>query len=197
MHRPDPGFASHAIDLPEALTGRILDLATAANVTPSTVMMAAWSLVTGLLTGEPEPVFGTTVSGRTAPIDGVDRLVGDLSNAVPVRIGATPDLRVTQWFQGIRDQQFEMQPHEHAALDDGDTLHVAYFSSAGNLMHAARSGGSWTTRFVDRPLVANQRNASIGAEGAVSNEPFRSGVTDFYLTNPIARASKTMADCAR
>jgi thioesterase domain-containing protein/acyl carrier protein len=115
---PVPGFASHAIDLPDALTRRVLELAAAANVTPSTVMMASWSLVTALLTDEPEPVFGTTVSGRTAPIDGVDRLVGYLSNAVPVRIGAQPDLRVTQWLQGIRDQQFEMQPHEHASLDD-------------------------------------------------------------------------------
>jgi thioesterase domain-containing protein len=112
------GFASHAIDLPDALTGRVLELAAAANVTPSTVMMASWSLVTALLTGEPEPVFGTTVSGRTAPVDGIDRLVGYLSNAVPVRIGAQPELRITEWLQGIRDQQFAMQPHEHASLDD-------------------------------------------------------------------------------
>jgi NADH-quinone oxidoreductase subunit G len=39
--------------------------------------------------------------------------------------------------------------------------------------------------------------AKIGADGQVSNEPFRSPVTDFYLTNPIARASKTMAECSR
>ncbi|UPT61233.1 MAG: NADH-quinone oxidoreductase subunit NuoG [Hyphomonadaceae bacterium JAD_PAG50586_4] len=39
--------------------------------------------------------------------------------------------------------------------------------------------------------------ASIGADGAVSNEPFHSSVADFYLTNPIARASKTMAECSR
>ncbi|QGZ95234.1 NADH-quinone oxidoreductase subunit NuoG [Terricaulis silvestris] len=37
----------------------------------------------------------------------------------------------------------------------------------------------------------------IGIDGQVSNEPFRSPVTDFYLTNPIARASKTMAECSR
>ena len=39
--------------------------------------------------------------------------------------------------------------------------------------------------------------ASIGADGALSSEPFRTSVTDFYLTNPIARASKTMAECSR
>ena len=33
-------------------------------------------------------------------------------------------------------------------------------------------------------------------EGAMSSEPFRSPVTDFYMTNPIARASKTMAECS-
>ncbi len=34
------------------------------------------------------------------------------------------------------------------------------------------------------------------AEGAMSSEAFRSPVTDFYMTNPIARASRTMAECS-
>ena len=37
----------------------------------------------------------------------------------------------------------------------------------------------------------------IGVDGQVSNDPFKSPVADFYLTNPIARASKTMAECSR
>ncbi|MBY0564456.1 MAG: NADH-quinone oxidoreductase subunit NuoG [Hyphomonadaceae bacterium] len=39
--------------------------------------------------------------------------------------------------------------------------------------------------------------AQLGADGSISNEPFRSPITDFYLTNPIARASVTMAECSR
>ncbi|MBC7770795.1 MAG: NADH-quinone oxidoreductase subunit G [Phycisphaerales bacterium] len=39
--------------------------------------------------------------------------------------------------------------------------------------------------------------ATMGAAGDVSNAPLRSPITDFYLTNPIARASKTMAECSR
>jgi NADH-quinone oxidoreductase subunit G len=38
--------------------------------------------------------------------------------------------------------------------------------------------------------------AGLGAKGPVSDEPFRSAVANFYLTNPIARASVTMAECA-
>jgi NADH-quinone oxidoreductase subunit G len=39
--------------------------------------------------------------------------------------------------------------------------------------------------------------AAIGVAGALSDAPFASPITDFYLTNPIARASRTMAECAR
>ncbi len=36
----------------------------------------------------------------------------------------------------------------------------------------------------------------VGVNGTVSAEPFRSPVRDFYMTNPISRASKTMAECS-
>jgi NADH-quinone oxidoreductase subunit G len=38
--------------------------------------------------------------------------------------------------------------------------------------------------------------SKVGAKGEVSDAPFTSPVTDFYLTNPIARASVTMAECS-
>ncbi|MFN3958661.1 MAG: NADH-quinone oxidoreductase subunit NuoG [Parvularculaceae bacterium] len=38
--------------------------------------------------------------------------------------------------------------------------------------------------------------AKVGTRGALGAEPFRSPVRDYYLTNPIARASKTMAECS-
>ena len=38
--------------------------------------------------------------------------------------------------------------------------------------------------------------STLGEAGEVSSEPFASPVKDFYLTNPIARSSKTMAECS-
>ncbi len=39
---------------------------------------------------------------------------------------------------------------------------------------------------------------SIGTPGPVdSAQPLRSAITDYYLTNPLARASETMAECSR
>jgi len=38
---------------------------------------------------------------------------------------------------------------------------------------------------------------AIGTAGKVDATPLKSPITDFYLTNPIARASDTMAECSR
>jgi len=38
---------------------------------------------------------------------------------------------------------------------------------------------------------------AIGKAGALESAPLNSSVTDFYFTNPIARASETMAECSR
>ncbi len=38
--------------------------------------------------------------------------------------------------------------------------------------------------------------AAVGAEAAMSEAGFISPITDYYLTNPIARASQTMAECS-
>ena len=38
--------------------------------------------------------------------------------------------------------------------------------------------------------------AKLGAKGKVGDAPFASPIKAFHLTNPIARASVTMAECA-
>ncbi len=35
-----------------------------------------------------------------------------------------------------------------------------------------------------------------GAKGSAGSEPFKSPIKDFYFTNPIARASRIMAECS-
>ena len=38
--------------------------------------------------------------------------------------------------------------------------------------------------------------SSLGTDGELSDAPLTSPVTDFYMTNPIARASNVMAECS-
>jgi NADH-quinone oxidoreductase subunit G len=52
---------------------------------------------------------------------------------------------------------------------------------------------------VDRIEIGNADDvkALAGKGGSVEKAPFKSSVEDFYLTNPIARASAVMAECSR
>src|SRR6478609_8070619 len=47
------------------------------------------------------------------------------------------------------------------------------------------------------PGKASDVNALAGKGGKLDKTPFKSPVEDFYLTNPIARASAVMAECSR
>ena len=47
------------------------------------------------------------------------------------------------------------------------------------------------------PGKADDVKALAGKGGSVDKAPFKSPVEDFYLTNPIARASAVMAECSR
>jgi NADH-quinone oxidoreductase subunit G len=47
------------------------------------------------------------------------------------------------------------------------------------------------------PGKAEDIKAVAGKGGSVEKAPFKSSVEDFYLTNPIARASAVMAECSR
>ena len=67
-----------------------------------------------------------------------------------------------------------------------DELRAAMYKVAPQLM-----------RIDQRTPAPTGELADLGkAEGAMSAEPFRSPIADFYMTNPIARASKIMAECS-
>ncbi len=52
-------------------------------------------------------------------------------------------------------------------------------------------------RIDERPASGASLDVTrLGVEGPLSDLPFRSIVRDFYMTNPVARASRTMAECA-
>lgn len=47
------------------------------------------------------------------------------------------------------------------------------------------------------PGKAADLSTLAGKGGSLDKTPFKTTVEDFYLTNPIARASATMAECSR
>ncbi|MGI9667164.1 MAG: condensation domain-containing protein [Acidimicrobiia bacterium] len=114
----DAGHSDVTTEIPTSLSDRIIATASDLNVTSAVLLQAAWALTVSALVGSDDVVFGTTVSGRNAEIPGIERLVGYLSNAVPVRASIERSTGLPEWLARFRNNQFEMGQFEHASLAD-------------------------------------------------------------------------------
>ncbi|CAA9959472.1 Nonribosomal peptide synthetase 3 [Pyrenophora teres f. maculata] len=86
------------------------------DTTTSTLIRAAWAIVTSRYTSSDDVVFGTTVTGRNAPIAGVEAMVGPTIATVPVRLRVQKDQTVFTFLQGLQQQATEMIAHEQTGL---------------------------------------------------------------------------------
>jgi len=102
--------------LPAAVTGALMAFARAHHLTPSTLVQGAWALLLARYSGERDVVFGATVSGRPASLEGIDSMVGMLINTLPVRVGIEPALPVAAWLAGIQERQVAREQHAFASL---------------------------------------------------------------------------------
>ncbi|KFH45123.1 Nonribosomal peptide synthetase-like protein [Hapsidospora chrysogenum ATCC 11550] len=88
----------------------------ARNVTTSTLVRAAWALVAGRRSGEDDVVFGVTVSGRNAPVPGIDMMVGPTFATVPLRVRLPAGQSVADYLKAVQHRSAEMIPFEQMGL---------------------------------------------------------------------------------
>ncbi|MFC8885505.1 amino acid adenylation domain-containing protein, partial [Streptomyces cinereoruber] len=106
------------VRLPEALTAELTARARREGLTLSTVLNGAWALLLGGLTGSRDVVFGTTVSGRTTEVEGLDAAVGLFVNTVPVRVRPRPEEPLAELLRRVQDDHAALLDHQHLGLAD-------------------------------------------------------------------------------
>jgi thioester reductase-like protein len=99
-------------------SGAIARAARSLRVTPSALFDAAWALLLREGGGGDDVVFGTTVSGRPAELDGADRMVGLFINTVPRRVALDDGETVSDLVARIHRDHADAQPFEHAPVVD-------------------------------------------------------------------------------
>ncbi|WP_346728620.1 non-ribosomal peptide synthase/polyketide synthase, partial [Corallococcus exiguus] len=104
------------LQLTEEETSAVQGFAQRQQVTVNTLAQGAWALVLGRHAGEGEVVFGATVAGRPAELDGVEGMVGLFINTLPVRVQLPGDGGVAEWLKGLQKQQAEQQQFEQSPL---------------------------------------------------------------------------------
>jgi len=110
---PWPGYQQQAESLLEHYveTGKLTS-----GITVATVIRAAWALLVSKYTASRDVVFGETLTGRNAPIPGVEEIEGPMIATVPVRVVVDPDTTVSGYLREIHDLSIAAIPHEHFGL---------------------------------------------------------------------------------
>ncbi|HEV2147589.1 MAG TPA: condensation domain-containing protein, partial [Longimicrobiaceae bacterium] len=112
--RPESGRC--ALRLPRETTAAVHELARRGRLTPAAVVQGAWALLLSRYSGEEDVVFGSTVSGRPAELEGVEEMVGLFVATIPTRVRVAPDAPVLGWLEALHRRQGEAREHEHAPL---------------------------------------------------------------------------------
>ncbi|MEC1022070.1 bacitracin non-ribosomal peptide synthetase BacA [Bacillus paralicheniformis] len=80
------GGKEKVISFSKELTAKIARIAKTHHVTINTVLQGIWSMILAKYNNTDEVVFGTVVSGREAPVDGIEEMVGLFIHTIPTRI---------------------------------------------------------------------------------------------------------------
>lgn len=86
------------------------------DVTPSTLVRAAWALLVSRVTNSNDIVFGITVSGRSVPVRGLDKVVGPTIATFPLYVKIPRSQKLLEYLAVIQRQTTEIIPFEQFGL---------------------------------------------------------------------------------
>ncbi|MFD3716804.1 amino acid adenylation domain-containing protein, partial [Streptomyces sp. NPDC058677] len=120
---PQPGRAALApkrleFTLSEEDTAALAERARSSGVTLNTLVEAVWAVVVGRLTGRDDVVFGVTVSGRPADLDGAEDMAGLFINTLPLRARINPWETLSAFAGRLQREQAALLDHQHLGLTE-------------------------------------------------------------------------------
>ena len=177
---PSPGYQVHATST--ATRRASLVRAAGTNVTLASTVRAAWALVVATYSGNSEEVvFGETLTGRDAPVENIEAMIGPTLATVPTRVRINPATTVGRFLEDVQTLSAEAIPFQYAGLQhikhlDEDTATACGFQNLLAVHHDTKellsgfwdllSSGTVGTNFYSYPLTVS---CQLG-EGSVEVE---------------------------
>ncbi|WP_437742524.1 amino acid adenylation domain-containing protein [Sorangium sp. So ce1504] len=109
-------FAEQELRFSREETQALAACARRLRVTLNTLVQGAWALLLSRHSGEPDVVFGATVSGRPPELPGSEAIVGMLINTLPVRVRVDEHEPLAAWLLRLQDRNSELRQHEWTPL---------------------------------------------------------------------------------
>lgn len=111
-----PDHVDEILLLSESESDGLRQFARRQRLTLNTLVQAAWALLLSIYSGEPDVVFGATVSGRPPELPGVENMIGLFINTLPVRVVISSDELIVEWLKRIQREQAEARQYGSAPL---------------------------------------------------------------------------------
>ncbi len=117
-HPPGPSSDFRRLDteLPEELSAGLTKLARESRVTLNTIFHSAWAILVSRYSNSDDVVFGSTVSGRSIELPGIESMKGIFLNTLPVRLRISTDLSVSRWLPQVQRSLLDIRQHEDSPL---------------------------------------------------------------------------------
>lgn len=93
------------------------------QITTFSLVRTAWALLIARHTASNSVCFGTTLSGRDAPLPGIEKVVGPTIATVPVCIDFDDKMTVYETLRVVQSQAADMIPFQHFGLHNISQIH--------------------------------------------------------------------------
>lgn len=141
------------------------------NITPSTLVRAAWTLLMASYTNSNDVLMGTTVTGRQAAVPGIESIMGPTIATVPVRTRVDWGQSTDSLLQQIQTQSTEMVEFEQTGLQRIWRIQDCRFQTLLVIQPAVEQAAKNTVFNLDSELEgANTSNAAAFSTYALSIE---------------------------
>ncbi|HSK80744.1 MAG TPA: amino acid adenylation domain-containing protein, partial [Thermoanaerobaculia bacterium] len=111
-----PGPRAARAALAPGATQELRDLARSLGVTLNTAVQGAWALLLHRYSGEEDVVFGAVTGGRSAPLPGIESMVGLFINTLPARVRVERSALLGPWLCELQDRQADALQYEYSPL---------------------------------------------------------------------------------
>lgn len=145
-----------------------------ANITTSSLLRAAWAIVLAKYLETDDVVFGSTVSGRNAPVPGMQTILGPTIATVPVRVRLGTVSTIAQFLSSVQEQANDMIPFEYTGLQN--------ISKLGN---TAREACDFQNLLIIQPSMKVEAGAESAFKLIDTDVPGTKTANESYDTYPL------------
>ena len=116
LAKQEQGYGEESLRLSETSTESLQAFARQNQLTLSTLLNGAWSILLSRYSGERDVVFGVTSSGRPPDLSDSEAMVGLFINTLPLRVSVPSGQLLIPWLKELQERLVELRQYEYSSL---------------------------------------------------------------------------------